>query len=170
MPITLATITDTNDLTSLVNSAYRGESSKQGWTTESNLLDGQRIDDIFMLSYLQDENVTILKHVNDEGQITGCVYLEPTDDKLYLGMLTVSPTEQGKGIGKLLLARANEFARDKNLAAITITVITTRHELIAWYERHGYRQTGELRPFHADPRFGIPKEPIELLVMEKPIF
>jgi ribosomal protein S18 acetylase RimI-like enzyme len=169
MPITTATITDTEELTALVNSAYRGESSKQGWTTESDLLDGQRVDDIFMLSYLQDENVTILKHVNHHDQITGCVYLEPKGNKLYLGMLTVSPVEQGKGIGKQLLARADEYAKDKNLEAITITVITTRHELIAWYERHGYQQTGELRPFHVDPRFGVPKAPIELLVMEKPV-
>ncbi|WCT13205.1 GNAT family N-acetyltransferase [Mucilaginibacter jinjuensis] len=169
MSISIATVTDTEELTALVNSAYRGESSKQGWTTESSLLDGNRIDDEFMLSYLQDENVTILKHVNDEELITGCVYLETKGDKLYLGMLTVSPVEQGKGIGKLLLAEADEYARDKNLEAITITVITTRHELIAWYERHGYQQTGELRPFHVDPRFGIPKAPIELLVMEKSI-
>ncbi len=169
MSITTATITDTNELTALVNSAYRGESSKQGWTTESHLLDGQRVDEVFMLSYLQDESVTILKHVNDEGQITGCVYLEIKGDKLYLGMLTVSPVEQGNGIGKQLLARADEYTRDKNLEAITITVITTRHELIAWYERHGYQQTGEIRPFHVDPRFGVPKAPIELLVMEKSI-
>lgn len=169
MSISIATVTDTEELTALVNSAYRGESSKQGWTTESSLLDGNRIDDEFMLSYLQDENVTILKHVNDEDQITGCVYLETKIDKLYLGMLTVSPVEQGKGIGKQLLAEADDYARDKNLEAITITVITTRHELIAWYERHGYVQTGELRPFHVDPRFGIPKAPIELLVMEKSV-
>jgi GNAT superfamily N-acetyltransferase len=169
MPITTATITDTEKLTALVNSAYRGESSKQGWTSESHLLDGQRIDDVFMLSYLQDENVTILKYVNHRGQITGCVYLEIKNDKLYLGMLTVSPVEQGKGIGKQLLTRADEYARSKSLEAITITVITTRHELIAWYQRHGYRPTGELSPFHVDQRFGVPKAPIELLVMEKSI-
>jgi ribosomal protein S18 acetylase RimI-like enzyme len=169
MPITIATITDTEELTALVNSAYRGESSKRGWTTESHLLDGQRIDNAFMLCYLQDQNITILKNMNQDGQITGCVYLEVKADKLYLGMLTVSPVEQGKGLGKQLLAHADKYAKSKNLKAITITVITTRHELIAWYERHGYQQTGELRPFHVDPRFGIPKAQIELLVMEKSV-
>jgi len=169
MPIAIATITDTAELTALVNSAYRGESSKQGWTSESHLLDGQRIDELILLSYLQNENVTILKHIDENGRITGCVYLEPKWPKLYLGMLTVSPIEQGNGIGKILLANAEEYARNKKCEAITITVITTRHELIAWYERHGYVQTGEIKPFPNDERFGIAKAHIELLVMDKPV-
>jgi ribosomal protein S18 acetylase RimI-like enzyme len=169
MPIAIATITDTAELTALVNSAYRGESSKLGWTSESHLLDGQRIDELILLSYLQDENITILKHVDDNGQITGCVYLEAKGAKLYLGMLTVLPLKQGSGIGKMLLAKAENYARSKKCEAITITVITTRYELIAWYERQGYVQTGELKPFPNDERFGIAKAPIELLVMDKPV-
>ncbi|OKS84868.1 GNAT family N-acetyltransferase [Mucilaginibacter polytrichastri] len=169
MPITIATIIDTDELTALVNSAYRGESAKQGWTNESHLLDGQRIDNVIVLSYLQDNNVAILKNIDHGGCITGCVYLEVKGAQLYLGMLTVSPVEQGKGVGKMLLAKADEYARSKNCNAITITVITTRSELIAWYERHGYVKTGEIRPFPNDERFGIAKAPIELLVMEKPL-
>lgn len=169
MSISKATVTDTEELTALVNSAYRGETSKLGWTSESHLLDGQRVDDLMLLSYLRDENISILKYVDANNRITGCVYLEGKGDKLYLGMLTVSPLEQGRGIGKKLLAAAEEYGRILGLVAIIITVITTRDELLAWYERHGYQKTGEIRPLPNDERFGIARQPIELYVMEKAI-
>lgn len=169
MPITKATITDTQELTALVNSAYRGEGSKQGWTSESHLLDGVRIDDLTMLTYLQDDRVTILKYLNNDNQIIGCVYLEARETWLYMGLLTVSPLLQGAGIGKELLAAASEHARKLHHRKIEITVISSRSELIAWYQRHGYKPTGELRPFPKDDKFGIVKEPIELMVMEKQV-
>jgi len=100
MQITKATIADVTELTQLVNSGYRGESSKKGWTTEANLLDGIRIDENTMIRYFQDPYITILKYVNDEGKIIGCVYLEIKGDRLYLGMLTVSPLLQANGIGR----------------------------------------------------------------------
>ncbi|QQL50356.1 hypothetical protein [Mucilaginibacter ginkgonis] len=87
----------------LVNSAYRGDSSKIGWTCESHLLDGTRVDLETMTGYLLDTNVTILKYVDDSSKINGCVYLEVKGDFLYLGMLTVSPWEQAKGIGRIVI-------------------------------------------------------------------
>lgn len=167
MIIAKANIADTKALTMLVNSAYRGESSKQGWTTESHLIDGLRIDDITMLAYLQDDKVTILKYLDDQQQLKGCVYLEYSYTYLYLGMLTVAPNKQNKGIGKLLLKAAEAYALDKSCDSITITVISSRSELIAWYERHGFVATGEIRPFPKDDKFGIVKTHIELMVMEK---
>lgn len=171
MPITQATIADTAELTALVNSAYRGESSKAGWTTESDLLDGQRIDDEMMLGYLQDPNAIVLKFTDDDHVILGTVYLEKKDNKLYVGMLTVSPLLQNAGIGRKLLVAAEDYARDQGINILTMTVISTRSELIAWYERNGYHNTGEVRPFHTDERFGIRKNDalIELIVMEKVI-
>lgn len=169
MSITKASIVDAAELTALVNSAYRGETSQQGWTSEAHLLDGIRIDEPTFTSYLEDSGIIILKHYNTDGVITACVYLEKRDNKLYLGMLTVSPPEQGKGIGKKLLTAAEHYARLLHCNAIQITVITTRAALIAWYERLGYKKTGEIVPFPKDEKFGRPKAFIELMVMEKPV-
>lgn len=170
MPITKATTADTVELTHLINSAYRGESSKQGWTTEAHLLEGIRIDEPSMTGYLQDANITMLKYTNDDGQIIGCVYLEiRKEGRLYLGMLTVSPTLQANGIGRQLLHEAEIVAQRLNCPVIFMTVITTRHELIKWYQRRGYHATGEMVPFPTDNKFGTPNELIELAVFEKEI-
>jgi ribosomal protein S18 acetylase RimI-like enzyme len=169
MPITKAIAADTTELTKLVNSGYRGESSKQGWTTEAHILDGIRIDEQTMTGYFDDPNITILKYTNDEVKIVGCVYLEVKNSKLYLGMLTVSPLLQTNGIGRQLLHEAEKVANQLNCDAIFMTVITTRHELVQWYERRGYVATGEILPFHDGTRFGIPNKEIELAVLEKEV-
>lgn len=169
MSITKASIVDAAELTALVNSAYRGETSQQGWTSEAHLLDGIRIDEPTFTNYLEDPGIIILKYYDTDGLITACVYLEKRDDKLYLGMLTVSPKEQGKGVGKKLLTAAEHYAKLLHCNAIQITVITSRTELIAWYERQGYKVTGEIVPFPKDEKFGRPKTFIELMVMEKAV-
>ena len=167
MAVSKAIITDVPELNLLVNSAYRGESSKQGWTTEAHLLDGIRIDKDILNGYFRTPGVSILKYTDEDGHIVGCVYLEERPPKLYVGMFSVSPLLQGKGIGRELLLAAEEHARQINCQTLTMTVISTRHELISWYERRGYKPTGEIQPFHVGKRFGIPKQPIELIVMEK---
>ena len=164
--ISPATEADIPALVALVNSAYRGESSKKGWTTEADLLGGIRTSEASVKALLQNPNALILRYIQQD-QLLGCVYLETKGADLYLGMLTVSPDAQANGIGKQLLLAADKIANDKQCRAITMTVITQRHELIAWYERRGYRPTGETQPFPNDPRFGIPKQPLELIVMEK---
>jgi len=170
MPITKATIADTAELTALVNSAYRGESSQAGWTTEANLLDGIRIDEETMTGYLQTDNIIILKYIDAEGKIMACVYLEVYDNKrLYLGMLSVSPTLQANGIGRQLLHEAEVWATKLDCETIFMTVITTRTELIDWYKRRGYKDTGKREPFHDGTRFGVPKQHIELMVLEKEV-
>ena len=169
MPVQKALITDVPELNVLVNTAYRGETSKQGWTTEANLLDGLRIDEETLYSYFGEPDVILLKHRDEKGKITGCVYLEVTVPKLYVGMFSVSPLLQAKGIGRLLLLAAEDHAKQLNCTVLTMTVISTRYELIRWYQRRGYKATGEIRPFHHDKKFGVPKQPIELIVMEKEI-
>lgn len=165
--ITAATLADVPALYVLVNSAYRGDSSRQGWTTEADLLDGVRTDESGLQSMLENPEGTILKY-EEAGRLLGCVYLEQEGDHLYLGMLTVSPEAQAGGIGKQLMAAAEQFARDRHCRAITMTVIPQRHELIAFYERRGYRATGETEPFPMDdPRFGLPKQLLSFIVMEK---
>ena len=91
------------------------------------------------------------------------------EPKLYVGMFSVSPLLQGKGVGRDLLHEAEIQAKQLNCATLTMTVISTRHELISWYERRGFKATGEIQPFHDDKKFGIPKQHIELIVLEKSI-
>lgn len=167
-----ATELDIPALNKLVQSAYRGDSSRRGWTTEADLLDGIRTDEAGLKTMLVHPRATILKY-EAAGQLLGCVYLETKDDdpehaSLYLGMLTVSPDAQAGGIGKELMAAAERVARDRHCRTITLTVIPQRHELIAFYERRGYRPTGETEPFPMDdPRFGLPKQPLSFIVMKK---
>lgn len=165
--ISKATTTDVAALVTLVNSAYRGEGSKQGWTTEADLLGGIRADEAAIKNAIEKENGTVLKYEN-EGELKGCVYLEKQKEQLYLGMLTVAPYLQNSGIGKQLLYAAEAYAKEQKCTSIVMSVISIREELIRWYERHGYRQTGATKPFPMnDPRFGIPKQQLEFLVLEK---
>jgi ribosomal protein S18 acetylase RimI-like enzyme len=162
-----ATETDIIELVTLVNSAYRGEASQQGWTTEAHLLGGQRTDDDNLREMLAPENATILLARTPAGTLVGCVYLQHLPNALYLGMLSVAPDKQALGIGKQLLQAGENQARQLGLPVVRMTVISVRHELLAWYERHGYQRTGETVPFPTDPRFGLPRQPLELLVLEK---
>lgn len=167
--ISTVTQKDIDAIDQLVNSAYRGESSKKGWTTEADLLDGLRTNPDSLKKLIQDPGAVILKCTDHNDTVMGCVYLKKKGTKLYLGMLTVNPLLQAQGIGKQLLLAAEAYARQNNCNGITMTVIAVRHELIAWYERHGYRPTGETEPFPADPVFGLPKQALYFIVMEKAI-
>jgi ribosomal protein S18 acetylase RimI-like enzyme len=167
--IDAVTITDIPQLTSLINSAYRGEKAKQGWTHEANLIEGElRTDETVLQHMIADPNAVILKYTSD-NMIIGCVYLEKKEKNLYLGMLSVSPDVQAQGIGKKLLKAAEAHAAKTNCNAIEMTVISARNELIAWYERNGYYKTGATMPFHTEQRFGVPVQPIEFIVMEKKV-
>jgi predicted N-acetyltransferase YhbS len=166
MQLRPATDTDIVLLNVFVNSAYRGDSSKKGWTTEADLLDGIRTSELALKQMIRHRSaVVLLAEENDE--IEGCVYLEQKGNVLYLGMLTVKPELQGKGIGALLMQKAEERAQDLGCNKIQMTVITARANLIAYYQRRGFRDTGERMPFPDDPSFGIPKQPLEFMVMEK---
>lgn len=165
--ITQATKNDIPEINILVNSAYRGESSKKGWTTEEHLLGGIRTDEAGLTQTFENEDIIVLKYTEND-KIIGVVSLERQSNKLYLGMLTVSPDLQGRGVGKQLLKAADGFAKQENMTKIVMTVISVRVELIAWYERHGYVRTGETKPFPMDdPNFGMPKMFLEFIVLEK---
>ena len=167
--IAVATEADIPKLNLLVNSAYRGDCSRKGWTTEADLLDGIRTDEEGLRDILLEPHSFMLKYVLEE-EIVGCVHLRKDDEELYLGMLTVSPDLQAQGIGKQLLLAAEDEARKQNCVAIYMTVISNRKELIEWYQRHGYVDAGTRKPFPSnDPRFGIPKMPLEFVVLRKGI-
>jgi ribosomal protein S18 acetylase RimI-like enzyme len=165
MRIRPATIEDIPELVNLVNSAYRGEG---GWTGEAHLIGGPRtgVEDVEEL--VRESGGVILTGWEGE-ELVGCVHLKKEKEKLYLGMLSVWPAKQGLGTGKRLMAAAETYARGHGYKTIRITVILVREELIAWYERHGFRRTGEVEAFHAGDRFGAVKRPLELAVLEKVI-
>jgi ribosomal protein S18 acetylase RimI-like enzyme len=154
-----ATPADIPALLTLVESAFRGDSAKRGWTHEADLLGGQRTDAETLRAMLADPKQTMLA-VEDSGALIGCVCVaDKGDGAAYLGMLTVRPDLQGRGLGRALVDGAEAFARDVLGARVMeMTVIKQRQDLIAWYLRHGYADTGREEPFPLDdPRFGLPK-------------
>jgi len=172
--ISVAKETEVEELSLLVNSAYRGESSKAGWTTEADLLDGQRTDPESLRQVIQSPGQAILcLRSTDDGPIDGCVQLarftEGNTLAVHLGMLTVRPSLQAGGLGATLVEKAEEFARSLGAARLELEVIQLRHTLITWYERRGYRKTGETRPFpYGDVKFGVPRrEDLHFVVLEK---
>jgi ribosomal protein S18 acetylase RimI-like enzyme len=169
LEIVKAVPSDADAIAELVNSAYRGERSKKGWTTEADLLDGTRTDATILREIIETDGHTVLKCMW-ENSLVGCVELVINGAEMYVGMLTAKPDLQGSGIGKTLLHAAEDEARAKKCEKITMTVISVRTELIAWYERHGYVNTHERKPFPKnDPRFGVPKQLLEFTVLEKKI-
>jgi ribosomal protein S18 acetylase RimI-like enzyme len=170
MSITAAKPEDIPVLVALINSAYRGEASKKGWTTEADLLKGEARTNLATLSDLMDKpSSVVLKYTNNEETIVGSVYLDKQHKGLYLGMLTVSPVLQGAGIGKALMNAAEQFAIEHGCPCIFMNVISLRHELVAWYQKQGYYKTGESKPVPSDPRFGVPVRPLEFHIMQKDI-
>jgi len=165
-----ATDADVDALVELIESAYRGESSRAGWTTEADILDGQRTDRDGVLEVVKAADSRLLT-VEREGRIVACCQLEHRGDHAYFGMFAVSPALQGAGLGRTVIAEAERQAREGwGVTEMHMTVISLREDLIAWYERRGYRRTGRTTPFpYGDERFGIPQRDdleFELLVKE----
>ncbi|MGN6422680.1 MAG: GNAT family N-acetyltransferase [Asticcacaulis sp.] len=173
MSLTLATPADLPAVVALVNSAYRGDSAKQGWTHEADLLGGQRIDIEGLSLDLEKPGARLgVWRDSPDGDILACVWLEPAGAaKLYLGMLTVRPDLQGRQLGRHMIAAAEDLARAEGMKTMRMTVIAARAELIAWYERRGYARTGETQPFpYDDERFGLPqRDDLSFVVLEKPL-
>jgi len=153
-----ATTADAPALVALVNSAYRGESSRAGWTTEADLLGGQRVDVEMLVEMIATPGNVILAYGQNDEPVA-CVHLERTGEDCYLGMLTVHPMMQRSGLGRRLLEAAERWAIEHwSSRAMHMTVIVQRTELIAWYQRRGYSRSGEQKPFpYGDERFGLPR-------------
>jgi GNAT superfamily N-acetyltransferase len=154
----IATLADVPAIHALVESAYRGESSRAGWSTEADLLGGQRTDAEDIRSCVERERSLVILLERD-GALVACAHVAVEDGAGYFGMFSVRPTLQGGGIGKVVLAEAERIARDEwKLTEMRMTVIDVRDELIAFYERRGYHRTGVKKPFpYGDERFGLPK-------------
>lgn len=161
-----ATPEDVEAVVALVESAYRGDTSRVGWTTEADLLDGQRTDPEAVT-----EVVPHLLLAEASTGIVGCCTLVPKEGHGYFGMFAVSPVLQGGGVGSVLLAAAEDRARGLGLGYVEMTVLTQRTELLAFYLRRGYVATDELRPFpYGDERFGRPRTgDLQFVVLVKPL-
>jgi ribosomal protein S18 acetylase RimI-like enzyme len=164
-----ATPADADAVIALVESAYRGDTSRAGWTTEADFLDGRRTGPDDVLAQIERPHSRILL-AEREGQLLACAHAAVEDGAGYFGMFSVQPGLQNTGIGKAMLAEAERIAReDWQLPTMRMTVIDIRAELIAWYERRGYRRTGITKPFpYGDARFGIPKrDDLRFEILEK---
>lgn len=171
LEFSFAKTADADTISTLVNSAYRGESSKVGWTTEAHFLDGQRTEPAEIKAIIDGKNSYILLG-RQESQILGTCELV-VDDKageLYFGMFTIKPTLQNQGLGKEFLSHVETLAKNWKLKKIKMTVITVRTELIEYYQRRGFRLTDELISFPKEERFGIPKiQDLKLVYLIKDI-
>ena len=168
-----ATHADVDAIVALVESAYRGDASRAGWTTEADLLDGRRTGADDVLACIDRPRSVVLLAERDDGEapaLVGCAHVAEEDGAGYFGMFSVLPTLQGAGLGKRLLAEAERLVFDDwRLPAMRMTVIDLRDELIAFYERRGYRRTGIVKPFpYGDERFGLPRRAdLRFEVLEK---
>ncbi|KAI5456440.1 acyl-CoA N-acyltransferase [Mariannaea sp. PMI_226] len=158
-----ATPADASSILALVRSAYRGDSSRTGWTTEADLVADDRIDTAGVIAKISEpRGAIILAFAKDsdsgEGQgqgeggegtlISCCEVLCRSDDVSYFGLFAVDPTKQAGGIGRKVLQHAEAFAKAEfGARMMEMWVIWTREELIAWYIRRGYRKTSKTSPF-----------------------
>ncbi|MEY9894753.1 ribosomal protein S18 acetylase RimI-like enzyme [Catenulispora sp. MAP5-51] len=164
-----ATIADVPRIVHLIESAYRGDSSRTGWTTEADLLDGRRTDEDDVAAAVADQDSRMIL-AEDGDALIACCLVRHRGTHAYFGMFAVSPAAQGGGLGKHLLATAERLAHDElGLATMEMTVIRQRTDLIAWYVRRGYTQTGRMQPFpYGDIRFGEPRrDDLEFEVLVK---
>jgi ribosomal protein S18 acetylase RimI-like enzyme len=164
-----ATLADSDRVIALVESAYRGDASRAGWTTEADFLDGRRTGPDDIEAILARPHSRLLLAESD-GELVACAHVAVEDGAGYFGMFSVSPGLQGGGVGKRVLAEAERIAHeDWACPTMRMTVIDIRDELIAFYERRGYRRTGIRKPFpYGDARFGLPKrDDLRFEVLEK---
>lgn len=164
-----ATRNDVDPIVALVHSAYRGESSRSGWTTEADLLDGQRTDpDDVLATISATDSVVVLAERN--GALVACCHVQHRGPRCYFGLFAVDPAHQGAGLGRQVMAYAEELARTRwGCRRMEMTVIRQRTDLIAFYERGGYTDTGQRSAFpYGDERFGLPlRDDLEFTLLEK---
>ena len=169
MKLEIAQPQDFPRVVEIVNNAYRGLAGVPGWTNETELLAGQRID-VSALSDIGARKETVLLVMRRGGLVIGNVALESLGSGIwYLSMLAVDPSKQLAGLGKSIMMSAEAFALEHGAETMQLSVIAQRTSLIEWYERRGYVRTGEIIPFpYEDPSVGTPlRDDLELVMLRK---
>ncbi len=161
----------------LVESAYRGDRSRAGWTTEADLLSGPRTSPAEITAAVSDAAAVLLlaeqavekEPLDVRGELLGCCRLRrESDTGASFGLLAVRPDRQDAGIGRLMVEESERAAvSDWQTQHLELWVLSVRHELIAWYERLGFRRTGATVPFPEHPGAGMLRADLVFEVMEK---
>ena len=166
---------DYAEIIDLANLAYRGrEGAVPSWNIEKGIVGGQRLDDSLLVEELaaKPDGALLVYREASDGPLLGTAWLNPESSDVWsMGLLTVRPDLQNQHLGRRLLAAAESYARERGAKRMRIGVLHVRDTLIAWYERRGYRATGETEPYPSnDSRFGTPlRENLHFLIMEKEI-
>lgn len=164
----LATLNEAPAITALINRSYRGDSSRYGWTTEADLLDGKRIDEAGIMALFEDSNSQIFIAENEDKTIIGTLHAHHQSEAIHFSLFAIEPTKQGNGVGKQLLAFAeNESLRILGSGTAIMEVISSRKELIDYYERRGYKRTGEMIAFPESNLWAKKVDSLELAVLRK---
>ena len=187
-----AEIEDIEALEQLLNRCYR---QTAGWTNEADLVGGIRItqDELARIIenskhylFVYPKTSTGERDGEETGELLGCIAVDIKIDaneggchkKAYIGMFAVHPELQGQGVGNVILQAAETFAQrhlqsevqetDKNMVRLTLSILSHRPELLAYYQRRGYQLNGNKMPFPNDGNNGEPKrQDLELLELEK---
>lgn len=171
MTLAPATTADIEELCSLVNAAYRGQGRQPGWTHETELIEGRRADPASLAALLEQETTVLLMRTSTDHKLIGCVAVQPQDGSTtwYISMLAIDPEQQAAGFGRTLLNAAESHAAERGATMARMTVIQHRKSLIAWYERRGYKRTGDIEAFpYDDPSVGKPlRADLHFVVLEK---
>nr|WP_313975339.1 N-acetyltransferase [uncultured Psychrobacter sp.] len=189
-----AEASDIDALEQLLNRCYR---QAEGWTNEADLVGGIRTTKDELLAVINDpkhyvfiypKTTTGERDGKETGELLGCIAVDIKDDadknenaskkKAYIGMFAVLPELQGLGVGHQILQAAETFAQRhlqantqasaQNPARLTMSILSHRPELLAYYQRRGYQLNGNSMPFPVDGNNGEPKcQDLELLELEK---
>jgi ribosomal protein S18 acetylase RimI-like enzyme len=170
VPLQLATDMDLPAIVAIMNAAFRGTDGGRGWSTEAGYITGERTNESLLSEEIAGGAQYLVAKNDLTSALDGCVSLQAVSpEKWYLGSLTVGPALQNTGFGRKLLGAAEEYASMHGARIIEMTVVNVRDALISWYERRGYRRSGETRPFpYGDNRYGTPmRSDLQFVVLER---
>ena len=183
-----ADVSDIDALEQLLNCCYR---EATGWTNEADLVGGIRttanelaavVNNPSHYLFVYPKTTTGVRDGKETGKLLGCIGVDMKIDadlnrSAYIGMFAVDPVLQGQGIGNEILRAAETFAyrhlqnaqdADERTARLTMSILSHRPELLAYYERRGYQLNGNSMPFPKDGNNGEPKrQDLALLELEK---
>ncbi|OUY06350.1 GNAT family N-acetyltransferase [Acinetobacter populi] len=165
--IILAQTQHIESIVALVNQAYRPEDAALSWTNEANWVDGDRTSFQQVQSLFKVDSFILLMF--DQKILIACVHIEQHQDHAYIGMLSTHIDYQNQGVGKIMLAAAEQFIRENlSVQYIEMSVLSTRQELIAFYQRRGYQLDGQVQAYPTDAGVGIPRvDNLQVLTMCK---